>query len=350
VLAIDDQNEQGGVTIAGQKYTLNAIIRDTKNDVMLGKSVAEELVYDKKVKVIAGPFLNDTVGVQLVTEKNKVIGFFCVPTITGLCSPKKPYTFFTGGNPLLMEAVGTQYIQKFYPEAKTVFSVIPDVPDLPLWESASKITCPRWGLNWLGYEKFAVTTTDFAPVISRVLSAHKGVDVLDITLCGSLGAGGALVIKQLRQAGFNGVIWAPICPPPDALEEIVPAQYLTKVIHLEIDPESPIVSQACREMYLRTEKKFDMPALIADAEFYNGVKPFFDFINGQDTMDTTAWMQGFEKYHWQGLWGREDYWVGKPLYGINRLLYRSSWVSEYTDGKMQTKWQAPIPRDLFEGE
>src|SRR4030042_4773951 len=32
IMAIDDQNEQGGVTIAGEKYKLNAIVRDTKED------------------------------------------------------------------------------------------------------------------------------------------------------------------------------------------------------------------------------------------------------------------------------------------------------------------------------
>ena len=38
LLAMDVQNEQGGVTIAGQKYMLNPIIRDSKMDIMLGKT------------------------------------------------------------------------------------------------------------------------------------------------------------------------------------------------------------------------------------------------------------------------------------------------------------------------
>ena len=32
IMAMDDQNEQGGVTIAGQKYILNPIIGDTKSN------------------------------------------------------------------------------------------------------------------------------------------------------------------------------------------------------------------------------------------------------------------------------------------------------------------------------
>ena len=82
-------------------------------------------------------------------------------------------------------------------------------------------------------------------------------------------------------------------------------------------------------------------------EFYNGIKPFFEFLNGQATMDTTVWMQGFEKYHWQGIWGHEAYWVGKPIYGINRCLLRNFWATEWTNGTPETKWEAPVPMDMF---
>jgi ABC-type branched-subunit amino acid transport system substrate-binding protein len=79
LMAIEDQNAQGGVKIAGEKYLLNPIILDTKKDAAVGKAVAEQLVYDKKVKVIAGPFIDDSIGAQSVTEPNKIIAFFCDP-------------------------------------------------------------------------------------------------------------------------------------------------------------------------------------------------------------------------------------------------------------------------------
>jgi ABC-type branched-subunit amino acid transport system substrate-binding protein len=288
--------------------------------------------------------------VQMVTEKNKVIGFFCVPTIPSMSSPSKPYSFFTGGNPLMLEASGIQYLQKFYPEAKTTVSMVPDVTDLPLWENAAKTLCPRFGLNWLGTEKFPVTTQDFSPIITRVLAAHKDMEILDTSLCGSLGAQGAIMVKQLRQAGYDGLLWMPIFPAPTTFEEIVPAEYRTKTIHLEIDPEAQIVSEACRDLYHRYEQKYKMGALIADAEFYNGVKAFFKFLNGRDDTDTTAWATEFEKYRWDGIWGTESYWVGMPMYGINRILLRGSLVSEYVNGKLETKWNAPVLRDLIEGQ
>ncbi len=69
--AIDDQNKEGGVTIAGQNYTLNPIIRDTKANVLVGRNIAEEMIFDKGVNIIIGPFLADAIGVQNISEKKQ---------------------------------------------------------------------------------------------------------------------------------------------------------------------------------------------------------------------------------------------------------------------------------------
>ena len=346
LLAIDDQNEQGGVTIAGQKYMLNAIIRDTKHDLTLGKSVAEELIFDKGIKIIAAPFQFDALGVQSATEPNKVIMLGSSVGMPGQCSSAKPYSFFCAGGSQVLAITGAPYIHEFYPEAKNVVCMIPDLPVIAEWVEATKIVSERYGLNWLSYEKFPFDTKDFMPVISRALA--KNPDIIETSLTGgAMGAMGALLIKQLREAGFDGIIWCPTVPPPPVMMEVVPEKYLTRIITHDIVVDSPIVSQAYKDMYNRYVKKFGTPPIDIVGEFYNGIKAFFEFLNGQDTMDTTVWMNGFEKYRWQGVWGREAFWVGKPIYGINRTLLWSFWVAEYINGKAETRWQAPIPYELF---
>jgi len=130
--------------------------------------------------------------------------------------------------------------------------------------------------------------------------------------------------------------------------EVVPEQFRTKIITNDILVDSPIVSKAYKAMYQRYVDMFKEPPIDIVGEMYDGIKPFFEFINGQDTMDTTVWMEGFAKSRWQSIWGREGRWVGKPITGINRMLVWGFWVSEYTNGKPETKWKAPIPWDLVE--
>lgn len=130
------------------------------------------------------------------------------------------------------------------------------------------------------------------------------------------------------------------------MEEVIPKQYLNHIVLKMLDPDSPMVGEAYRGFYGRFQKRFNVtPDDVASLE-YNPVKAFFEFLNGQNTVDTTAWMEGFAKYHWQGLFGFENYWVGKPINGIDRRVLGPSVVCEYTDGELETKWVAPLPYDL----
>jgi ABC-type branched-subunit amino acid transport system substrate-binding protein len=345
LLAIENQNAEGGVTIAGQKYKLDFIIRDTKYDPAVGKTVAEELVYNKKVKFIVGPTQVEAMGMQPVTEANKVLLFGMSP-VPGLCAPDKPYSFWLGGFPPKMYILGATYIHENYPEAKTVASIYPDVPDAPPWIESVQAVCQQYGLDWLGGEKFPYTITDFMPVISRVLD--KNPDIIDTVMTGGVMGGlSCLLVKQLREAGFEGVIWMPAVSPPGTMEEAVPQKYRTKIVTNDINVGSPIVSQTYKDLYAQYVKEFREKPMDLFPEAYNGVKAFLEFLDGQDTMDTEVWMEGFAKYRWQGIFGHEEYWVGKPVYGINRFLLASLWCSEWKDGKLQTNWLAPIPYEMF---
>ena len=347
LMAIDDQNAEGGVTIAGQKYTLNPVVRDNKWDIMVSKSVAEELVFDKGVKVIAGPFVQDAIGTQAVTEANKVFLFALVVVVPSMTGPNKPFTFFTGYPFIQMYEDKCAYVQKFYPEAKKVVSMVIDLPDLAAFMDSIKVLAPRYGLDWLGYEKFPITITDFTPVISRVLA--KNPDIIDLAQLGTLGGLGGLEIKQIRQAGFKGIILVPGAVPEQTLQEVVPKEYLYKIVCSMLNPDTPVPGDAYKGFNERYQKKFNASPFNALPYLeYNPIKGFFQFLNGQDTMDTTAWMEGFANYRWQGLWGFDNFWMGKPMYGINRLVLGPAFVYEYTDGKLEVKWEGPLPLELLQ--
>jgi branched-chain amino acid transport system substrate-binding protein len=346
LFAIDDQNAQGGVTIAGQKFLLNPIVMDTKKDAATGKTVAEQLVYEKKVKVVIGPFIDDAIGAQPVLESNKIFSFIVTPSTPDMTGPNRPFTFFFSGPIPQMFNTVTAYVQKFYPNVKTVVSMVPDLPDTPMFLNSSQMMCKLYGLNWLDAEKFPFGTTDFSPFITRALA--KKPDAIDTNSTGgNMGGLCAQLIKQLRQAGYKGLIYIPALPPPGAVEEVVPEQYRTLIVTNDIDWEAPIVSDAYRDLCRRYVKKYNMPPIDMVGQVYNVTKAFYQFLNGQKTMDTTKWVEGFEKYHWKGIYGKDATWIGKPMLGINRHAFRASWASEYIKGKLQTKWEAPIPMDLF---
>jgi len=346
LMAIDDQNAQGGVKIGGEKYLLNPIIMDCRKEASLGRTVAEQLVYDKKAKIVIGPFLDAAIGAQPVLESNKIISFLVTPSTKGMTGPERPYTFFFSGPIPQMFNTVFAYIQKFYPNYKTVLSMLPDLPDNPVFLGSSQMMSKFYGLNWQAVEKFPYGTTDFSPFVTRAMA--KKPDIIETSaMGGNMGGLCAQLIKQLRQAGFKGLICVPALPPPGAVEEVVPEQYRTLMVTNDIDWEAPIVSEAYRDLCRRYVKKYNMLPIDIVGQLYNATKPFFEFLNGQETMDATKWMEGFANHRWKGIYGKEASWIGKPLYGINRMVLRASWASEYINGKLDTRWEAPIPMELF---
>lgn len=347
VLAVEDQNAKGGVTIGGEKYKINVIEADTKGDPAVGKTVAENLVYEKKVKLVAGPYSGDAITSQAVYEANKVLLYMIAPMGPGTTGPDKPYTFFFGRHNDQQYAGPAAYTQAHYPEAKRVVTIMPDVPHAAAFEMAAKKLIPKYGMTQVALEKVPVDTQDFNPVIGRILAQKP--DVVDTSNMGAtMGAGGALFMKQLRQAGYNGIIWTIAPPPLPLLEQMVPPEQRDKIISNELDINGPIVTPAWRDVWQRIEKKYPGEIVIEPTiTLYDATMAFFSFLDGQKTLDGEQLMQGFAKYKWKTLWGTENTWVGKPTLGIDRMRVGNGWVSEFINGKMVTKWEAPPPMDTF---
>ena len=162
-----------------------------------------------------------------------------------------------------------------------------------------------------------------------------------------MGGLGALLIKQIRQAGFTGPIMIPAAPPEEVLEQTVPALSLNKVVSQYINPNGPVVDPKYRDVLARFKAKYKMEGVDVVTSFYNVLSAFFGFLNTQNSMDTTAWMQGFAKYRWQGIMGFESSWIGQVGDGINRRVLSSNWVTHYENGKPVTDFTAPVAWSLF---
>ena len=198
----------------------SSIVLDTKGDAGAGKTVAEQLVFDKKVKIIVGPCIEDAIGMQPVTEANKILSIFMQPIIPGMCGPDKPYTYYTPGPLKQFYNVVTAYTAHFYPEAKTMVSVMPDLVDTPEFVGPAKEMCELYGIKWLRSEFFPISTQDFSPLISKMLEGNP--DIIDTgSTGGSAGALCVVLMKQLREAGYKGIIMVPAPPSSKAIQVIM---------------------------------------------------------------------------------------------------------------------------------
>jgi branched-chain amino acid transport system substrate-binding protein len=74
-MAVDEINEAGGFQIGDTMYKINLIERDTRSDIPNTIAVAQELVQDKKVKVIFGPATLGEPDATQITQLGQVLHF-----------------------------------------------------------------------------------------------------------------------------------------------------------------------------------------------------------------------------------------------------------------------------------
>jgi len=344
-MAINDQNAKGGLTIGGQNYTLVPLIRDTKGDAATGKSIGQEMISDG-VKIIIGPFQADAVAIQSDIEANKVLTFFVdflTPDMTG---PTKLYSFADSFPDIQMTYKQLYYIQKTYPEAKTVFSINADTPIAPSWIAATTEAANMLGYEYLGSENIPVTTTDFTSVITRILSHNP--DILDTGgMGGDMGGLTAQMIKQLGQAGYTGIIMTPAAAPEELMEQVVPAETLDKVVTTYINVNGPVVDSKYADVMNRFQSNYNQQGTDIVSSYYNNIAALFEFLNTQDSLDSAVWMQGFAAYKWNGIMGFQSQWVQLQGAVINRHALNNQWVTHYKDGKPVTDFTVPLPTQLF---
>ena len=204
VMAVDWINENGGITVKGEKYLLKAIVEDHKTTSEGAKAAAEKLIYGDKVKYIVGatiPYINIAAGT--VTEPAKVIralNYVCEtpPELNA----NTPYTF--KANPAILDGIGPalDYLVEKYPDVKTVGMITPQdgaEPYLiPLCEKAAK----ERGLTQVSAVPWPHDTVDFYPKVTELLAPKP--DALFIVNGYELATGP--IIKAAREQGFKGPI------------------------------------------------------------------------------------------------------------------------------------------------
>ena len=195
-------NEKGGVDIGGEKYKIEIVPIDDKNDPKLTVSGAERLTQQEKIHYIIGPNVDTTAAsVRPVAEKNGAIYF--------------PYAFSKSlytppaSNAILGMIASYQagpIIYKYLMDKKGVKSVafVARNESDPLNQRNEGVeAAKKLGLTIVSAEDtYEPGTTDFYPVMSKVVGSNPDL----IVLSGVAPADAPLLIRTARELGFQGTL------------------------------------------------------------------------------------------------------------------------------------------------
>jgi branched-chain amino acid transport system substrate-binding protein len=194
-----EYNEKGGLPVGSKKCKVSVVTLDGKYTPE-GASAAANNLASQSIKLIIGPIgAPEMTGIKPVANRNGmlVMGNSFAKDAIG---PQWPLVFHLGPGPSAWaEPIVKVAKQKF--NIKRVVLVATNDQGGTDIASVDAVAYKKNGIEAIE-EYYQRGTTNFAPLVTRVMNMHP--DAIDTTSSPPGEAG--IMVKQLRQAGFNGPI------------------------------------------------------------------------------------------------------------------------------------------------
>lgn len=209
-------NEAGGFDIGGDKYKIEIISIDDRNDPKVSVAGAERLVYQEGVKYIIGPNV-DTTAAAIVPVIEKA-GAINVPYAfsKALYSPPRSNSILG----MIASYQAGPVIYKYLMDQRGVTSVsfVARNESDPLNQRNEGVEAAnRLGLKVLSSEDtYEPGTTDFFPVMSRVVKQNTDL----IVLSGVAPSDAPLLIRAARELGYKGLLSTETAQDAKILQEV----------------------------------------------------------------------------------------------------------------------------------
>jgi branched-chain amino acid transport system substrate-binding protein len=263
-LVIPLYNKKGGLAIGGDRYQIDYIVYDSKNDPETGRAAVERLVFQDKVKFLIGDITADA-WIPL-TEENKVLSIVSTPSPAAL-SPKLKYTF--QGSVLNTQVpVEWAWFTTKYPELKTVGAMFPDL--LHGHGDAKQIEqiCRVFNLNFMTQIFYPPDTTDFSAYATKMKTSNPQV----YCTAGGGTVQDSLSVKFLREASYKGMLFMYRGVDPGNWGKVVPLNILEgatgPVTDFDLEPSTLPGTKEAKDIYIAKYGKWDHPAMFFAQVWY----------------------------------------------------------------------------------
>jgi branched-chain amino acid transport system substrate-binding protein len=199
-IAAELMNEQGGITVNGQKYKVELVVEDCKSDMDGTAAAANRLVYDKGIKIIIGPTAYFSSAAGTVTDPAKALRIitWCANT-PGELDANTPYCFGTSHSSVPSAIATMKYLRQAYPEVERVALVTPDDGAIPFMIPIVRDLLAAEGITVVGDTiAYPNDMVDFSPIVAKILATK---DIDGVFQANGLAPHVGPILKGLREAG-----------------------------------------------------------------------------------------------------------------------------------------------------
>ncbi len=195
-------NEDGGFEIGGEKYDIEIVSLDTKQDPRVAIAGAERLVYQEGIKYIIGPNVDDTTRAVLPVFAKAGAFNICYGWHRELFTPPSKNTALG----MIAGYQSAPVIYKYLKEQRGVKSLA-CVPRNDASGLNSRDSCvaaaDQLGIKITSSDStYEPNTSDFFPIMGRIIGQNPDL----IVLSGVAPADAPLLIRAARELGYKGLM------------------------------------------------------------------------------------------------------------------------------------------------
>ncbi len=327
-LVAAEANHAGGLPVGGQKCKVTTVSIDSKYTAE-GAAAAANNIVSQGIKFIIGPIGSpEMTGLKPIANRNKllVMGDGYAKDAIG---PQWPLVFHEGPGPSgWADPIVRVAKEKF--KMKKVVLIAPNDQGGTDIASVDAAAYKKNGIEAIE-EYYQRGTTNFAPIITRALNANP--DAVDTASSPPGDAG--IIVKQLRQAGFEGPIGRLGGPGTDEIARVAGGYEVLKNFYwyepVYIDDKVRAIAEKYKKLM-----KADPPENNLFFQWVSATRMVTKAVSKAGTVtDVEKVAAALRSLPVEDENMGKGQWIGQEFFGINQELSFPFGIGLILDGKMQ---------------
>lgn len=320
-------NNMGGITVNGQKYIVDIIAADDQSTPQGAVTAAIKLL-GEDIKFVSTPITPNTLtACAPVLEEAKVIGGCPSQMDPGPYTPDKRYSFNCWATEYLCLS-SYDYLQKNYPNAKRIAYILPDDPGPNFDVKLLEAEFPKRGLQLVASEKFPGSTTDFMPIVTKVMGSNP-----DAIMFVGIVPWVAGITNSSRDLGFTGPLFgAAPCGDWYQVMSMVDPKYAYDIFYPAPDVKSdkmPSVAKDLRKLVEQSGMEFNFDSIMP----FGALWPVLQGIEKAQSFDTDKVVDTLEKMEVSSPWSEsKGSWLGEEFGYHHQLVLDKAPMTRLTKG------------------
>jgi branched-chain amino acid transport system substrate-binding protein len=310
VLCQKHVNERSGVL----GRPIQFVIHDDGSDTQAAIRIYEKLITEDKVDAVMGPYGSPiTDAVADVTEKHRKLMVAPTAATTAIWEKGRRYVVMVT-SPLEASTEGTVDLA-----ARNGLKTIAVVGALarPAIAKGAVAAAKKKGLELVVHEPFAIGTTDFSPILSKVKAARP-----DVLVAGVPPSDAIAMTRQMRELDVNVKMYG--ATPGGSLPDFYKALGKTAdFVYAGSYWEPTLPYPGNQEFVAAYQKEFSRPASFYSAAAYAGCQLFLDAVRRAGSLDSDTVRQEVLKTKTKTLYG--DFAVDERGFQIGHKAVTIQW-------------------------